>query len=264
MGHRRVADRIASAPTCRCRLDNIPGTSDGAARSISPHRWAAGGAEGIRASSPAGETWMSEPVGADLPEARDGEGQLSKDALRSPELQAGNAPKCHRTRLPATAQMLRRYAVANALFAFTRARATGGHPCLTALRRPWLRADRRRLALTSMSRQPATTLGCPPLPRSGGRDGCTSVVEAERSRTAQRGFADPRVDRDVAARLSEGPVPAAQRCGEIERAAPSEVPGVLSRRHRHAGAEAMRPATRRNVSNQADSYRANAPALRCR
>jgi hypothetical protein len=25
---------------------------------------------------------MSEPVGADLPEARDGEGQLSKDALR--------------------------------------------------------------------------------------------------------------------------------------------------------------------------------------
>ncbi len=27
---------------------------------------------------------MSEPVGADLPEARDGEGQLSKDALRSP------------------------------------------------------------------------------------------------------------------------------------------------------------------------------------
>ncbi len=120
MGHRRVADRIASAPTCRCRLDNIPGTSDGAARSISPHRWAAGGAEGIRASSPAGETWMSEPVGADLPEARDGEGQLSKDALRSPELQAGNAPKCHRTRLPATAQMLRRYAGAKALFAFTR------------------------------------------------------------------------------------------------------------------------------------------------
>ncbi len=115
-----------------------------------------------------------------------------------------------------------------------------------------------------MSRQPATTLGCPPLPRSGGRDGCTSVVEAERSRTAQRGFADPRVDRDVAARLSEGPVPAAQRCGEIERAAPSEVPGVLSRRHRHAGAETMRPAPRRNVSNQADSYRANAPALRCR
>ncbi len=27
---------------------------------------------------------MSEQVGADLPEARDGEGQLSKDALRSP------------------------------------------------------------------------------------------------------------------------------------------------------------------------------------
>ncbi len=39
---------------------------------------------GIRASSPAGETWMSEQAGADLPEARDGEGQLSKDALRSP------------------------------------------------------------------------------------------------------------------------------------------------------------------------------------
>jgi hypothetical protein len=35
---------------------------------------------------------MSEPVGADLPEARDGEGQLSKDALRSPERQAGDAP----------------------------------------------------------------------------------------------------------------------------------------------------------------------------
>ncbi len=29
-------------------------------------------AEGIRASSPAGATWMSKPVGADLPEARDG------------------------------------------------------------------------------------------------------------------------------------------------------------------------------------------------
>jgi len=43
-----------------------------------------GGAEGIRASSPACETGMSEPVGADLPEARDGEGQLSNDALRSP------------------------------------------------------------------------------------------------------------------------------------------------------------------------------------
>ena len=44
---------------------------------------------------------------------------------------------------------------------------------------------------------------------AGGRDGCTSVVEAERSRTAQRGFAGPRGDRDVAARLSEGPVLAA-------------------------------------------------------
>jgi hypothetical protein len=43
-----------------------------------------GDPEGIRASSPAGATGTSEPVGADLPEARDGEGQLSKDALRSP------------------------------------------------------------------------------------------------------------------------------------------------------------------------------------
>ena len=39
---------------------------------------------GIRASSPAGETGMSEQAGADLPVARDGEGQLSMDALRSP------------------------------------------------------------------------------------------------------------------------------------------------------------------------------------
>ncbi len=46
-----------------------------------------------------------------------------------------------------------------------RARATEGHPCLTALRRPWLRADRHRLAPTSMSRKPATTLGCPPASR---------------------------------------------------------------------------------------------------
>ncbi len=42
-----------------------------------------GGPGGIRASSPAGETGMSEPVGADLPVARDGEGQLSKEAMRS-------------------------------------------------------------------------------------------------------------------------------------------------------------------------------------
>ncbi|MCZ6515925.1 MAG: hypothetical protein O6763_00385 [Gammaproteobacteria bacterium] len=33
---------------------------------------------------------MSEQAGADLPEARDGEGQLSKDALRLPA--AGTAP----------------------------------------------------------------------------------------------------------------------------------------------------------------------------
>ncbi len=32
---------------------------------------------------------MSEQVGADLPEARDGEGQLSKDALRSPARRQG-------------------------------------------------------------------------------------------------------------------------------------------------------------------------------
>jgi hypothetical protein len=48
-----------------------------------------------------------------------------------------------------------------------RTRAPEGHPCLTALRRPWLWADRRRLALTFLSRQPATTLGRPPIPRSG-------------------------------------------------------------------------------------------------
>ncbi len=40
-----------------------------------------------------------------------------------------------------------------------------------------------------------------------------SVVEAERSRIAQRGFADPRADRDVAARLSEGPVPVTRAAG---------------------------------------------------
>ncbi len=43
-----------------------------------------GGSKGIRASSPAGETGMSEPDDADLPVARDGTGQLSKDALRAP------------------------------------------------------------------------------------------------------------------------------------------------------------------------------------
>ena len=105
-----------------------------------------------------------------------------------------------------------------------RARATEGHPCLTALRRPWLRADRRRLALTSLSRQPATTLGCPPIPHAGGRDGCTSVVEAERSRTAQRGFADPREDRDVAARLSEGSVPASRAAGQRRGNATGDAP----------------------------------------
>ena len=48
------------------------------------------GTGGIRASSPAGETGMSEPVGADLPVARDDAGQLSMDALRSPA--PGDAP----------------------------------------------------------------------------------------------------------------------------------------------------------------------------
>jgi hypothetical protein len=35
---------------------------------------------------------MSEPVGADLPVARDGEGQLNMDALRSPAV--GRTPGC--------------------------------------------------------------------------------------------------------------------------------------------------------------------------
>ncbi len=43
-------------------------------RTSTPRRGRCGGAEGIRASSPACKTWMSEQVGADLPEARDGEG----------------------------------------------------------------------------------------------------------------------------------------------------------------------------------------------
>ncbi len=79
---------------------------------------AAGGREGIRASSPAGATGMSEQAGADLPVARDGEGQLSMDALRSPA--AGTAPELRGTQATGAAQILRRYAVANALFAFTR------------------------------------------------------------------------------------------------------------------------------------------------
>ncbi len=77
-----------------------------------------GGSDGIRASSPAGETGMSEQAGADLPEAKDGEGQLSEDALRAPA--PGDAPVFHRNQPAGTAQMLRRYAVANALSAFTR------------------------------------------------------------------------------------------------------------------------------------------------
>ncbi len=52
---------------------------------------AAGDWGGVRASSPAGATGRSEPVGADLPEARDGVGQLSEEALRSPELGATTA-----------------------------------------------------------------------------------------------------------------------------------------------------------------------------
>ncbi|MCZ6515997.1 MAG: hypothetical protein O6763_00745 [Gammaproteobacteria bacterium] len=43
---------------------------------------------------------MSEQVGADLPEARDGEGQLSKDALRAPA--PGDAPVCARRSRVAT------------------------------------------------------------------------------------------------------------------------------------------------------------------
>ncbi len=77
---------------------------------------------------------MSEQVGADLPEARDGVGQLSKDALRSPAAvdrqraetslncvsRRGAAPEPHGTQATGTGQILRRYAVAEALFAFTR------------------------------------------------------------------------------------------------------------------------------------------------
>jgi len=59
-----------------------------------------GGLEGIRASSPAGETGMSEQAGADLSEARDGEGQLSKDALRAPAPR--DAPVCARRSRVAT------------------------------------------------------------------------------------------------------------------------------------------------------------------
>ncbi len=55
---------------------------------------AAGDRGRVRASSPAGATGMSEPVGADLPVARDGAGQLSKEVLRSP---AARAPCLERT-----------------------------------------------------------------------------------------------------------------------------------------------------------------------
>ena len=69
---------LESASTRRASLPSfVPDDAHG------PSGLPAAGAEGIRASSPAGETGMSEPVGADLPEARDGEGQLSMDALRS-------------------------------------------------------------------------------------------------------------------------------------------------------------------------------------
>ena len=65
----------------RCRpAARLAETCSLLSRSSTPRR----GAGGIRASLPAGETGMSERAGADLPEARDGEGQLSKDALRSP------------------------------------------------------------------------------------------------------------------------------------------------------------------------------------
>ncbi len=81
----------------------------------------------------------------------------------------GDAPVFHRNQPAGTAQMLRRYAVANALSAFTRYLPPANW---TSVPR---QCDRRRrclfefsqLARTSMSRKPPTTLGCPPIPRSG-------------------------------------------------------------------------------------------------
>ncbi len=79
---------LESASTRRASLPGfVPDDAYGTLRAVPPR-----GTGGIRASSPAGETRMSEPVGADLPVARDGAGQLSKDALRSPAAgqRAGN------------------------------------------------------------------------------------------------------------------------------------------------------------------------------
>ncbi len=77
---------LESASTRRASLPGfVPDDAHGPSRAV-PLR----GTGGVRASSPAGETGMSEPIGADLPVARDGAGQLSMDALRSPA--PGDAP----------------------------------------------------------------------------------------------------------------------------------------------------------------------------
>ncbi len=71
---------LESASTRRASLPvSLPTTLTGPIRDVSLR-----GTGGVRASSPACETGMSEPVGADLPVARDGEGPLSGEALRSP------------------------------------------------------------------------------------------------------------------------------------------------------------------------------------
>ncbi len=112
-----------------------------------------------------------------------------------------------------------------------RARATEGHPCLTALRRPWLRADRHRLAPTSMSRKPATTLGCPP---------------ASRGPTARRGRERRRE------RAGHGSPASGRRFGrsqgwrsEIKRAAPPGCRAAVKRETR-LDHPSGRQATRRN------------------
>jgi len=110
---------------------------------------------------------------------------------------------------------------------------TEGHPRLTALRRPWLRADRRRLALTSLSRQPATTLGCPRSPAARRPGGAVSVVgnEAGQGRPAS----GCRFER------SQG------WHSEIKRAAPPEGRAAVERGTR-LGYPSRRPATCRNFS----------------
>ncbi len=110
-----------------------------------------------------------------------------------------------------------------------RTRATEGHPCLTALRRPWLRADRRRLAQTSLSRQPATTLGRPRSPAAGHRGGAVSVVGNE----ARRVDADSSGARDGVARLSDRPTPGCR---------------AVVKRGTRLGHPSGRPATSRNFT----------------